>query len=408
MSSLHLTRRLRWSRRAITAATALAAAAVALPAASPASAATRDVVVVGNAFAGTVSFLDGTTFQNLGSMNIAPDRAARKSALLNFNLVATVEWEVVKSQKGGENYIDDMALSSDGKTLIVSRGILRDVVAWDIATKKVKWRAETNSANADHMAISPDGARVLVSASSLGYTHVFDTATGKKITSIGAGDFPHGVDFSADGKRIYIGSIGTTYLPYALNAQKGNRQLTVVDATTYKNVAIHKFQAGVRPTVISADESKAYLQLSYRRGFIEFDLATGKTSREFTTPGTLAGNQLFPDKLPANSMHHGLAMNGAETKLCNAGTIDNQIQIVDRATLTADSTVDGFAKPYWAQNDKTGTLCLVSNSNGNYVSVISYATGQEIRRVPVGKYPQRERLGAVDTAALATLSPAVG
>ncbi len=387
---------------------ALAATTALLAAAAPASAATRDVVVVGNAFGGTVSFLDGSTFQNLGSMNIAPDRAARKAALLNFNLVNTVQWEVVKNQKGGENYIDDMALSSDGKTLIVSRGILQDVVAWDIATKKVKWKAETKSANADHMAISPDGKRILVSASSIGYTHVFDTETGKKITSIGAGDFPHGVDFSADGRRIYIGSIGTTYLPYALNGQKGDRQLTVVDATTYKTLRVHRFQAGVRPTVISADESKAYLQLSYRRGFIEFDLATGKTSREFNTAGTLAGNALFPDRLPANSMHHGLAMNAAETKLCNAGTIDNQIQIVDRATLTATSTVGGFSKPYWSQNDRTGNLCLVSNSTGNYVSVISYATGQEVKRVPVGRYPQRERLGAVDTAALATLSPAAG
>ncbi len=396
------------ARRARRFAVAALSTAAALAGAGPASAATRDVVVVGNAFGGTVSFLDGTTFQNLGSINIAPDRAARKAALLNFNLVNTVQWEVVKAQKGGENLIDDMALTPDGKTLIVSRGILQDVVAWDIATKKVKWKAETNSANADHMAISPDGKRILVSASSIGYTHVFDTATGKKITSIGAGDFPHGVDFSANGQRIYIGSIGTVYLPYALNDQKGDRQLTVVDAATYKTLRVHKFQAGVRPTVITADESKAYLQLSYRRGFIEFDLATGKTSREFNTPGTLAGNQLFPDRLPANSMHHGLAIDGTETKFCNAGTIDNQIQIVDRASLTATSTVGGFSKPYWSQNDRTGTLCLVSNSTGNYVSVISYATGQEVKRVPVGRYPQRERLGVVDTAALATLSTSVG
>lgn len=402
MSSPPLRRSRRLRRGAVAAALAVLAGAV------PASAATRDVVVVGNAFGGTVSFLDGQTFENLGSMNIAPDRAARKRALLNFNLVNTIQWEVVKNQKGGENLIDDMALLPDGRTLVVSRGILQDVVAWDIPTKTARWRANTGSANADHMAISPDGTRILVSASSIGVTHVFNAQTGQKLHSIGAGDFPHGVDFSANGQRIYIGSIGTTYLPYALNDQKGDRQLTVVDAATLKTIRIHRFPVGVRPTVITEDESKAYIQLSYRRGFIEFDLAAGKTIRSFDTPGTAAGSALYPDRLPANSMHHGLAMNAGETKLCNAGTIDNQIQIVDRASLTATSTVGGFSKPYWAQNDRSGTKCLVSNSTGNYVSVISYATGQELKRVPVGNYPQRERLGAVDTAALETLAPAAG
>lgn len=396
-----LHRRRRLAAAGLTAATALALA----PAA--ATAATRDVVVVGNAFGGTVSFLDGTTYENLGSLNIAPDKYQRRLQLW-LNPVNLVGYQVVKNQKGGENWIDDMALSSDGRTLIVSRGILQDVVAFDIRTRKVKWRTDVGGFNADHMAISPDGSQVLVSASSVGYTHVYDTATGRKLHSIGAGDFPHGVDYSADGKRIYIGSIGTTYLPFALNDQKGARQLTVVDAATFQTIAVHKFRGGVRPTVITADETKAYIQLSYRRGFVEFDLQTGQTTRSATVPGTLAGNRLYPDKLPANSMHHGLAMNADETKLCNAGTIDNQIAIVDRATLEVDSIESGFAKPYWAQNNRAGTHCLVSNSTGNYVSVIDYATGQEIKRVPVGRYPQRERLGYVDTDALATLSKLVG
>ena len=33
----------------------------------------RDVVLVGNAASGTVSFLDGHTWQNLGSINVTPD-----------------------------------------------------------------------------------------------------------------------------------------------------------------------------------------------------------------------------------------------------------------------------------------------------------------------------------------------
>ena len=73
-------RRGRITKRALLlAACASAIAAVAAPSSN---AATRDVVVVGNAFGGTVSFLDGNTYSSLGSMNIAPDRATRKFLLL--------------------------------------------------------------------------------------------------------------------------------------------------------------------------------------------------------------------------------------------------------------------------------------------------------------------------------------
>ncbi len=399
------------TRPRLRAATVLRAAAAATLAATAltatATAASRDVVVVGNAFGGSVSFLDGTTYENLGSMGIAPDKDARIRNLF-LNPLNIIGYNVVKNQKGGENLIDDMAILPDGKTIVVSRGILQDVVAFDIATRKAKWRFETGSFNADHMAISPDGTKIAVSASSIGFTHLLNAQTGKKIHSFGAGDFPHGVDFSADGNRMYIGSIGTTYLPYALNSQKGNRQLTVVDVNTKATLRTYRFDAGVRPTVITHDESKAYLQLSYRRGFVELDTATGQITRSVHVPGNATGDALFPDRLPANSMHHGLAMNEDETKLCNAGTIDNEIAIVDRATFTVDRKIGGFAKPYWSQTARNGDDCLVSNSTGNYVSVISYATGQETKRVKVGTYPQRERLGSVDTASLATLSKLPG
>lgn len=397
--------RTRLRRGAITAALLGVAGLGVMPAAG--SAATRDVVVVGNAFAGTVSFLDGSTFQNLGSFNAVPDLASRKAALL-LNPVSLVGWNVVKSQKGGENYIDDVALSPDGKRLYVSRGILEDVAAFDIQTKKMLWRVGVNSFNSDHMALSPDGSKLVVSATTSGRDRVINTATGALITTFAAGDYPHGVDYSADGKRVYVGSIGTTALPYALNALKGDKLLTVADATTWQVLKTFKFDYGVRPTVITGDERYAYIQRSYNRGFIEFDLNAGKTTRTATLPGTKAGDALFPDNLPANSMHHGLAFNGNETKLCNAGTIDNQISIVDRATFAVQSTVSGYAKPYWATTDRSGTKCIVSNSTGNYIAVIDYGTGREVARTPVGWYPQRERLGVLDTAAAAALSASAG
>jgi YVTN family beta-propeller protein len=150
-----------------------------------------------------------------------------------------------------------------------------------------------------------------------------------------------------------------------------------------------------------------YFQRSYKRGFVEYDLASGAITRfKDDLPATSAGDGLYPDDLPANSMHHGLALSGDGTRICNAGTIDNYIAIVNRATFATQSVVGGFSKPYWSQTSLDGKSCLVSNSTGNYVSVINYATGLETKRVGVGNYPQRERLGKLDTSL--TLSSAAG
>ena len=43
-------------------------------------------------------------------------------------------------------------------------------------------------------------------------------------------------------------------------------------------------------------------------------------------------------------------------------------------------------------------------SDSPALSIIDYATGQEVARVPVGTFPQRERLGKVTAAALGALS----
>lgn len=387
------------------AACAFAVAAVAAP---TSNAATRDVVVIGNAFGGTVSFLDGNTYSSLGSMNIAPDFATRKF-LIQLNPINLIGWAVVKGQKGGENRVDDVALSNDGKKLYVSRGILEDVAAFDIKTKKMLWRTDMGSFNSDHMAITPDGKRLFVSATTAGKTKAVDTATGKVLGAIDAGDYPHGVDISPDGNRLYIGSIGTTSLPYSLNALKGNRQLTIADANTYKVIKSFKYDYGVRPTIIAPGEATAFIQRSYNRGFAEVSLADGHILRtKSDLPTTSTGDALYPDNLPANSMHHGLSLSGDGTRICNAGTIDNYIAIVNRATFATQKVVGGFSKPYWSQTSLDGNSCLVSNSSGNYVSVISYATGLETKRIAVGNYPQRERLGKIDSSLVSSLNSAAG
>jgi hypothetical protein len=49
-----------------------------------------------------------------------------------------------------------------------------------------------------------------------------------------------------------------------------------------------------------------------------------------------------------------------------------------------------------------------SASQANAVTVVDYATATEVARVPVGVFPQRERIGEVGPAVLSALSPAAG
>lgn len=382
---------------------ALAAALLLVPlSAVPAAAsfaATREVVVVGNSAAGTVSFLDGRDFAVLGSLNAVPDLRQR---LAEMGPIRRAAYEVVRAEVG-DKFVDDAHLSPDGRTLYVSRANLGDVAAFDVASRRMLWRVHLDGVKADHATLSPDGSRFVVSAITAGKAQVFDTATGREVGSFATGTYPHENVYSADGSRIYNSSIGITSLPKALEWAKGARQVTVVDAASLRTVRVHRFEHGVRPAVVTPDERTMYAQLSYLNGLVEYDLVAGRIVRTVELPFSEAGRALSPDDYPQNSAHHGMAMSGG--RLCVAGTIDDYTAMVDRASLSAVSYAHYpvGALPYWALSSADGRHCLVTLSNLDAVSVVEYASGREVARVPVGDFPQRERLGRLAEDVIPTL-----
>jgi hypothetical protein len=139
----------------------------------------HDVVLIGNSVSGTVSFLDGRSFANLGSINVPADAAQVLTGMIPIDRLG---YEMVKSVEKGIRYVDD---------LHVSRGELQDVVAFDIATRRQIWRTKVEGFKTDHAALSPDGTQLIVSATTAHKAYVLSTQTGAVITSFGTGTYPH-------------------------------------------------------------------------------------------------------------------------------------------------------------------------------------------------------------------------
>ncbi|WP_030937794.1 YncE family protein [Streptomyces sp. NRRL S-646] len=377
---------------------------------SSTAAALREVMFVGNNWDGTADVIKSTgDFAKVGRINVIPDKDQRM-AEINANPIKWAYFMAIRNSvgEGHDQFADDMYSTPDGRSVVVSRPSFADVVSIDLATGAVNWRFPVAGYRADHMAVSPDGTRVAVSASTANTVHVLDINTGKQLGSFATGDKPHENIFTKDGKYIWnmaIGDVNTSLDDPAWDWTKGDRHITVVDATTYKQVKIidmrdrldaiglKDFSDAVRPAVFSPDESKLYFQVSFFNGFLEYDVAADKITRVKTLPKNPATSE---DRTTwvNDSRHHGISMNPDGTKLCVAGTMDDYATVVDRATLQEGPLVTA-SKPYWATVSGDGKDCIISESGADQVTAIDFATGQKVTSVPVGDHPQRVRLGHV-------------
>jgi DNA-binding beta-propeller fold protein YncE len=370
----------------------------------------REVVFVGNNWDGTATVFDPVTFDISATIDVAPDRDARW-ADINRSVIRRAAAKGIRSKagEGHDQLVDDMFSSKDGRYLFVSRPSFADVVALDLVDNaKIVWRASMDGFRADHAALSPDGTTLLVSDSTARRVHAIDTSTGEKLKYFESGDEPHESNFSPDGGRIYHASIGRVFIHFSrpwLNWTKGRRlfevdarDLHVIDTVDMgrkmKEFGKPWIDNAVRPMTVTKDGRWLYFQLSFLHGFVEYDLGQNKVTR-------LADLPVPPDvrKMPLrnyqlNSAHHGITLNGEDTKLCVAATMSRYAGIVDRATFRT-TTIPVGDKPYWATTSRDGQSCYVSVSGENRVSVISFAEERQIRTIAVGAHPQRIRIGTI-------------
>jgi hypothetical protein len=377
---------------------------------------TQSVLVVGNNWDGTADVIHPTKFKRLTRLNIIPDKdermaeiAANPDRMGYFLAIRQLVGE------GHDQFVDDAFTSHDGRFLYVSRPSFADVVAINLRTRKIAWRTPVEGYRADHMAISPDGKTLLVSASTAKKVHAIDTATGKIVGGFPSGDQPHENNFSRDGRLIYHASIGTVYTPLdnpLLDAGKGDRVFEIVDASNYQVLRkidmgqkLDEFgepdmSAAVRPMALSPDEQWVYFQVSFFHGFVEYNVAQDRVTRLAHLPLSEKAAGMQREEYLLDSAHHGLSMNPQGTKLCAAGTMSDYAAIVHCDDFSYKLAAFG-QKPYWSTNSADGRYCFVSFSGDDRIGAISYAKEKEVAQVKVGDHPQRMRMGVMRTAYLA-------
>lgn len=452
---------MRRSSRVATALAVAGLSVVPLTATPSAAGATplRSVMFVGNNWAGTASMVDAGSLQTLRSgIDLVPDQAQELTDIY-LNPVKLAQFLVIRygPGEGHDQLVDDMFTTPDGRFLAVSRPSFADVVWIDIAKAIAKapgaivHEEQMDGFRTDHMGLSPDGQRLLVSDSTSRTVHEYAMADqtladgtkvtmGQRLRTFESGETPHESNFSKDGSRIFHASIGRVYTPgddlYAgslkiapLNdAVKGDRWFEIVRNSDFAvtqrwDMGRELAEAGhpdmssaVRPMAIAPGERFIYFQVSYFHGLVEFDTqapdSNGTVDYQAGTlpePRTGAVTRVInlPNRVPTlplqdyvnDSAHHGLAIDTIGKTLCAAGTMDDYVALVDRASGSAklyDTATTGhaYAKPYWT-TEGPGNRCWISLSEADSVAVVDFATGKELAYFPVGDHPQRIRHGWV-------------
>ncbi len=414
----------------------------------------RDVMWVGNNWAGTASIVDAKTLKVLKrGVNLVPDKD-QELAEIHTDPVKLAFYLAVQQGpgEGHDQYVDDMFSTTDGKYLAVSRPSFADVV-WIDVSRAVAGRSDSivreqpmDGHRSDHMGLSPDGQRLLVSDSTahqvIEFSMVDETIGGKtirmgdRLRTFESGETPHESNYTKDGSRIFHASIGKVYTPGddpALDATKGDRWFQIVRNSDFKvtqrwDMGKELAEAGypgmssaVRPMAIAPDERFVYFQVSFFHGLVEFDTQAKDTNGlvDYTSgtvpePRTGAVRRVvsLPNRVPTmpreqyvnDSAHHGLSMDRAGTTLCAAGTMDDYAALIDRKTMSykifdTASTGHSYGKPYWTTEGPNNS-CWISLSADDSVAVLDFAKKKELAYLAVGDHPQRIRHGLVSNRVL--------
>jgi YVTN family beta-propeller protein len=306
--------------------------------------------------------------------------------------------EVVRSIPIGE-HTDDVMGSPDGRVFYVgAQDDMRSpfgyqnnesgkVMAFDSQSFETLWSVALDG-SPNHMSRSPDGKRIYVPLYTRQWLVVLDAKDGSITNWWPATIGNHATEISADGTRLYVGNMVTD-------------AIYVYDTATGKVVMSIDAGESVRPIVLDEPRGLLYYQLSRLHGFEVRRLADGSFVRRVELPAlpkpvaapggalverlaNLEGASAWP-----YTYNHGLAMTRDGRHLVAVATVANYAAIYSLPDFALKGTVPVGGSPNWVACDPEGRFAYVSNPKDDSVSVIDIAAVREVARIKVGTGPKR-------------------
>jgi YVTN family beta-propeller protein len=157
-------------------------------------------------------------------------------------------YQVLRRLPTGGEQPAGLALTPDGKTLVVANSFSGTVALVDLAGGAV--RAHVALPGMPYgVAVSPDGGRAYVTVSQLDEVAVLDLPSGKVSARIGVGRRPRALDLKADGKTLVVANLA-------------GGSLSVINTETLKEEARVRLKGvNVRGVSITGNGAQAYATL---------------------------------------------------------------------------------------------------------------------------------------------------
>jgi len=255
----------------------------------------------------------------------------------------------------------------------------------DTATDEVKAKYTSLGKRPNEIDVTPDGRFVYISVVADGKYEVFDTLKKSIITRLDTDGMPHNVVGSPDGRWMYLAPNDrrertVEYMRKAGMPTSLNKKIYVVDTRTHAIVSTIPLPNAPRPTAISPDGKRLYVNVDQLLGFVVVDTAQRKVISE-------AHYQLSDAERKVETRSHGIAVtpDGKEVWSLDRGNDLAHIFDVTQLPPRQVGRVAVGKAPYWITLTPDGQTVYVSNSQEDTVSVIDRKTRQEKTRIFVGK-----------------------
>jgi YVTN family beta-propeller protein len=250
--------------------------------------------------------------------------------------------------------------------------------------------------------VTPDGRFVYIPVLNDGRYEVFDTTKEEIVARIATDGWPHNAVVSPDGRYAYL---MPDTRPVEMSAEAAssaglpasiNKNVYVVDTSTQNVIANIPLPNTPRPTAISPDGKRLYLNTNNLNGFLVVDLEARKVVSQAVATETAEDAVALknrPPRWPSELRSHGIAVAAGGREVWST---DNVLQFVYAFDVTVDpprqiARLRTGRGSGWATATPDGKIVYVSVPSENAIAVYDVASKTERARIKFepGMSPKR-------------------